>query len=112
HALHRHALIRETRRNVEPIDIAAESLFLLQIRDCRAKDLGQLARDDLARELQRRERLIHALAANEIADEAGLLRRGPNAARGCVCFNHLNPPTTWRPGQPELPRPSRPPSPS
>src|SRR5687767_12763898 len=48
--LERCPLVGEARRHVETLDVAAESVFLLRVGDCRAEDLRQLARDRLARE--------------------------------------------------------------
>ena len=87
HTLHRRPLVGVARRDIQPIDVAAEAVLLLQVGDRRAQHLRQLARDRLARELQRRQRLVDVLAANQLAHQPRLLGRRAHAARCCLCFD-------------------------
>ena len=88
HALHRRPLVGVARRHEEPLDVAAEAFLLLRVGDRRAQHLRDVARDRLARELQRRERLVDALAANQLQHEPRLLGRRANDFGGCLCFDH------------------------
>ena len=56
HPLLRRPLVRVARRHEQPIDVAAEPVLLLRVGDRRPQHLRDVARDRLARELQRRER--------------------------------------------------------
>ena len=80
HALRRRPLVRVARRHEEPVDVAAEPFLLLRVGDRRPQHLRDVAGHRLARELQRRQRLVDVLAANEIEHEPGLLGRGPHVA--------------------------------
>src|SRR5262249_8156322 len=89
HALLRRALVRVTRRDIEPVDVAAEAFLLLGVGDGRLEHLRDVLRDALLRELQRRERVIHATATNQVEHQAGFLRRRPDIARGGFRFDHV-----------------------
>src|SRR5207249_5359313 len=76
------------RRDEQPVDVAAEPVSLLRVGDGRSQHFGHIAGHAFARELQRRERAVHVLAANEIEHEAGLLCRRPHVAGGGLRFDH------------------------
>src|SRR5439155_9924095 len=92
HAFGRWTLVRVARRHEQAIDVAAESVLVLRVGDRRAEDLRNVLGDPFARERERRERAIDVLAANEIEDEPGLLRRCPHVARRGVRLDHAAPP--------------------
>src|SRR5439155_24517420 len=73
-------------------DVAAESFLVLRVGDRRAKHLGDVVGDRLAREPERRERAVDVLAANQIEDEPGLLGRRSHVAGRGVGFDHAAPP--------------------
>ena len=87
-ALHRRPLIGVALRHEHPVDIAGGALFLFRIRDRRTEHLGDVASYPLLREPQRGQRPIHALAANQIHDELGLLGRGPDITPRGTPFDH------------------------
>ena len=89
HALLRGALVGVARRDEEPIDVAAEALFLLGVGNGRLEHLRDVARHALLRVLQRGERVVHGPAANEGEDEARLLRRRPDVARRGYRLDHV-----------------------
>ena len=79
HPLHARPLIGPAPGDEQPIDVAAEPVLLLHVGDRRPQRLLDVARDDLAREPQRRQRARDVHAAN--------LRRArarPSAPR-CGC---------------------------
>src|SRR5262249_20201310 len=80
------------RLDVEPLDVAAESVLLRRVGDRRAQHLLDVARDALARELQRRQRGVDVAAADEVEHQAGLLGRRPDVARGGVGFDRHHAP--------------------
>src|SRR5205814_846008 len=66
----------------------AEAFLLLRVGDRRAEHFRNVLGDRLARKLERRERAIDVLPADETEHEAGLLRRGPDVACRCLRFDH------------------------
>ena len=88
--LHRLPLVGVARRHEKAFDVAAEAFLELRVGDGRAQHLRQLARDQLARELQRCQGLVHPLAADQGAHQPGLLRRRANALRRGSRFDHLD----------------------
>jgi len=88
HALLRGALIGVARRHEQAIDVAAEPVLLLRVGDGGAEHFLHVARHGLLRVLERRERAIHVLAANQREHEARLLRRGAHVARRGRRFDH------------------------
>ena len=109
HALLRRPLVGVARRHEQPIDVAAEPVLLLRVGDRRPQHLRDVARHRLARELQRRERAVDVLAADQVEHEPGLLGRGADVARGRLRLNHdaSSPP----PASPPPPAPAAAPAP-
>ena len=67
------------RRDEQPLDVAAEAVLLLRVGHRRAQHLRHVAGHRLAAELQRRQRLVDVLAADQIAAPAR--PSGPRCAR-------------------------------
>src|SRR5262245_37705644 len=109
HALLRRPLVRVARRDEQPIDVAAEAVFVLRVRDRRAQHLRDVVGDSFARVLQRRERAVDVLAADQTEHEPGLLRRGPHVPSSGLRLNHdeLPAPAGFAP-----PPPAPPPAPA
>src|SRR6185436_15446482 len=101
--LHARPLIGKALRDIQPVDVAAEPGLLLRVGDRRAHELFDVARDDLAREAQRRERVTDVAAADLIQHQAGFLRRGADVLGGGLGVAHDAPP---------LPPPAPPPAPA
>ena len=65
HALLRRPLVRVARRHEQPVDVAAEAVLVLRVGNRRAQHLRDVLGDRLARELERRQRLVDVLAADQ-----------------------------------------------
>ena len=88
HALLRRPLVGVARRHEQPIDVAAEPVLLLRVGNRRPQHLRDVVGHRLARELERRQRAVDVLAANQIEHEPGLLGRRADVARRRLRLNH------------------------
>ena len=88
HALLRRSVVGVALRHEQPRHVAAERFLLLGVGYRRAEHLRHVARHRLAAELQRRQRIVHVLAANKVQHEPGLLGRGAHVLGCGFSANH------------------------
>ena len=111
HPLGRRSLVRIARRHEQPLDVAAEPGLVLRVRDRGPQHFGHIGGDALPRELQRRQRLVYVLAANQREHEAGFLGRRANVScRGQRLDHHAPPAPAGFAPPPPVPPPAVPPA--
>jgi hypothetical protein len=76
-------------RHLELIDIGAE--VVLGVGDRRLKDLQYQSGSLLWQELERRQRIAHALAAHRVGHQPALLRRDARVAQFCGYLHRITP---------------------
>src|SRR5215469_1341413 len=75
--LHARSLVRHSRLHIQVVDVHVETLLLreiVRVLDRRTQDLLYHRSDALRAEVNRVDRLLHALALDEVQDELRLLR--------------------------------------
>src|SRR5690606_2957594 len=84
-AAQRGALLDVDARDAQLVDVGA--VVVLGVRDRRLERLADDSGSLLLREREDVQRLVDRLAADQVGDEAALLRRQARAAHGCSRFH-------------------------